>query len=229
VPLARVIQERMRAAAQEPDPENDARTGELGIQERPGGGHSSEISITVTDPRLNGGRPTNIPLLVQGQVHVDDLLAGRQWTHEQEEIAVQRAVQRLTEGRGLPSYGSIPEAERAAQARSESGASGHKFRAEAEASAAERAAAATLLEGLKEPLFPIQGRRVEPSVMSDAEGVAQQSMDRGADTYFSGAPPHVSRPMETVVPREGAAWRERDRIIDMQESAPDRYEPRPAG
>ena len=92
-----------------------------------------------------------------------------------------------------------------------------------------RAAAAKLLESMTEPLFPIQGRRVEPGVMSDAEGAVQQSVDRTADTYFGGAPPHVSRPMETVVPREGAAWQDRDRIIDMQESEPGVFETRGQG
>ena len=52
--------------------EEDALGGELGILSRPDGGHSSEISLTVTDPRLNQGRPTNIPSLIRGQVGVED-------------------------------------------------------------------------------------------------------------------------------------------------------------
>lgn len=108
---------------------DDPITGELGIKSRPDGGGSSEISITVTDPRLNGGRPTNIPLLVQGQTGVNDLLAGKQWTPEQEDIAVRRAMQR-SYGRAVPSYGTIPEAVDAARARSDAGGSARKFGAQ---------------------------------------------------------------------------------------------------
>ena len=32
----------------------------------------SEYSITVTDPRLNGGKPTNIPSLWGGQIVSED-------------------------------------------------------------------------------------------------------------------------------------------------------------
>lgn len=115
------------APHQAPVSPTDALSGELGILPRPGGGRSTEISITVTDPRLNGGRPTNLPLLVQGQTGVDRLLRGEQWTPEQEEIAVRRAIERVNGGAALPAYNSIAEAEAAARQRSEAGGSAKKF------------------------------------------------------------------------------------------------------
>lgn len=105
---------------------DDPLTGELGVLNRPDGGRSSEISITVTDERLNQGRPTNIPTLVHGQRSVDSLLAGHRVTAEQEDIAIRRAQQR-SYGRPLPAYGSIEDAERAAVARSQAGASLRKY------------------------------------------------------------------------------------------------------
>lgn len=99
---------------------DDATRGELGVLKRPDGGQSTEISITVTDKRLNEGKPTNIPLLVRGQKNVDALLRGEKWTREQEEHAITRAAERVKAGASLPSYGSIEEAEVAARARSKS-------------------------------------------------------------------------------------------------------------
>ena len=95
-----------------------ALTGELGRLERPGGGYSSELSATFDDPRLGG--IANVPLLVKGQIDVADLLAGKKRTREQEEIAIRRAAERIMFGaEDLPTYGSIPEAVKAAGARSE--------------------------------------------------------------------------------------------------------------
>ncbi len=96
-----------------------ALTGELGTLARPDGGFSTEISITVTDEQLNNGQPTNIPTLVQGQVGVDALLAGQPVTDEQQEIAINRAIARVGSGADLPSFGTIAEAVKAAQARSD--------------------------------------------------------------------------------------------------------------
>lgn len=97
----------------------DARRGELGVLDRPGGGVSTELSVTVRDPRLNGGRPTNIPLLVQGQEDVPDLLADKEPTASQREIAIRRAEMRMRRGASLPSYETIGEAVKAAKARTE--------------------------------------------------------------------------------------------------------------
>lgn len=96
----------------------DARTGELGTLKRSDGGISTEISITVTDKRLNKGKPTNIPLLVKGQISVDDLLDGKNHTRKQEEIAIKRAVERIKAGASLPSFENIDEAVKAAETRS---------------------------------------------------------------------------------------------------------------
>lgn len=99
---------------------DDPLRGELGVLKRPDGGVSTELSVTVTDPRINGGRATNIPLLVVGQKGVDALLKDAAPSAEQEEIAIRRAVERLKGGGRLPSYNSIEEATRAAESRPES-------------------------------------------------------------------------------------------------------------
>lgn len=72
------------------------------------GSYSTEVSITVTDPRLNGGRPTNIPSLWGGQ-ELD------------EDSAVQAA---LGSGRNWQSFPSIEAAVSAARSRSEAGGAG---------------------------------------------------------------------------------------------------------
>jgi hypothetical protein len=83
--------------------------GELGTLPRNDAeGISSEISIGVDDPRLNGGRPTNIPTLVRGQKGVREMLhtpvAKIDFTPEQREIAIQRAIERQKAGGELKSY-----------------------------------------------------------------------------------------------------------------------------
>lgn len=108
-----------RIPEEAPPVEQDARRGELGTLSNPDGSISTEISITVTDPELNGGRATNIPLLVKGQTGVERLQAGDGPTPEQERIAIQRAAARVKDGAALPSFDSIQEAEAAAAARSE--------------------------------------------------------------------------------------------------------------
>jgi hypothetical protein len=72
------------------------------------GSVSTEISITVTDPRLNGGKPTNIPSLWGGQV-VD------------QETAVANA---LATGKPYQSFGTIDQAVAAAKTRSNAGGAG---------------------------------------------------------------------------------------------------------
>ena len=70
--------------------------------ENPDGSVSTEISITVQDPRLNEGRPTNIPSLWERKVVDDD-------------TAVERA---LKSGKHYTSYDTIEQAVRAARQRS---------------------------------------------------------------------------------------------------------------
>ncbi len=115
--------------AQAPDSSQDpsALTGELGIIPRPDGGRSTEISITVPAPRLNGGKPTNIPTLVRGPQDVEALVRTMRPSPEQEEIAIQRAVERQSNGAALPSYSTIEEAVAAARSRSDQGGSTNKF------------------------------------------------------------------------------------------------------
>jgi hypothetical protein len=72
------------------------------IINNPDGSISTERSITVTAPQLNGGLPTNIPSLWDGQ-------------QLSEEQSVQRALQ---SGQQFPSFNGIDEAVAAAQARS---------------------------------------------------------------------------------------------------------------
>lgn len=97
----------------------DARRGELGVLKNPDGSVSTEISTTVTDPSLNDGKATNIPLLVKGQIDVEKLQAGGEPTAQQQEIAIRRAADRVKDGAKLPSFGSIDEAVAAAKARSD--------------------------------------------------------------------------------------------------------------
>ena len=100
-------------------PPPSALGGELGVLDRPDGSRSTEISVTIEDDRLNGGKPTNIPLLVRGQKRVEDLLAGKKPTREQVRHAISRAANRVAGGAALPSYGTIEEATQAASARSD--------------------------------------------------------------------------------------------------------------
>lgn len=78
----------------------DARFGELGALDRPDGRQSTEISITVEWD----GRYANIPLLVEGQTGVKNLLAGEEITDKQMDIAIKRAQERVNDGAYLPTY-----------------------------------------------------------------------------------------------------------------------------
>lgn len=89
------------------DGQNRRSVGTLGANGRPmlqnsDGSVSTEESITVTDPQLNGGKPTNIPSIWNGQ-------------RLREGQAVAAAMQ---SGQRFPAFGSIDEAVQAAQARS---------------------------------------------------------------------------------------------------------------
>lgn len=79
------------------------------IVKNPDGSISTERTITVTDPRINGGKPTNIPSMYGGK-----------------EVSEQEAIARVATAGGkdpetgevLPGFNSIEEAVAAAQARS---------------------------------------------------------------------------------------------------------------
>jgi hypothetical protein len=102
-----------------PNITDDVRMGELGRMLDPQGRMNTELSTTVTDPRVNGGRATNIPTMVHGQVGVSELQRGLM-SDDQYEIAIRRALERARGG-GLPmSYPSIEAAIRAAEGRPES-------------------------------------------------------------------------------------------------------------
>ena len=77
----------------------------------PDGSFSTERSITVTDERINGGKPTNIPSMFEG-------------VERDQEEAIKRIVEAggvdPETGRELPSFSSIEEAVAAAAARSDS-------------------------------------------------------------------------------------------------------------
>lgn len=114
----------MSPADPRPKEKPSALTGELGALKRTDGTGrvSDELSLTVTDPRLNGGRHTNIPLLVKGQVEVENLLQDKQPkpSQQQVEIAIKRAAERVAAGADLPSYDNAEAAVAAAKARSAS-------------------------------------------------------------------------------------------------------------
>lgn len=69
------------------------------------GSYSTELSITVTNPKLNGGKPTNIPSLWKGK-------------EVNEETAVANA---LASGAKYDSFSTIPEAVSAAKEKSKGG------------------------------------------------------------------------------------------------------------
>ena len=72
------------------------------------GSYSTELSITVTNPKLNSGKPTNIPSLWKGK-EVD------------ENTAVENA---LASGKKYDSFSTIPEAVNAAKEKSKAGGAG---------------------------------------------------------------------------------------------------------
>jgi hypothetical protein len=98
---------------------DDVRKGELGRLLDASGRANTELSITVDDPRLNGGRATNIPTMVQGQTGISELQRGLPLSQDQYEIAVKRALERLMGGGALPSYPSMDAAVKAAESRPE--------------------------------------------------------------------------------------------------------------
>lgn len=98
--------------------------GEFGEVQHPGGGVSTELSITVTDPMLNDGKPTNIPTLVKGNEALRDLILSGKFSDSSidqkvEKTAIKRAIERQKEGMKWPSFSTIKEAVSAAEQRSQ--------------------------------------------------------------------------------------------------------------
>lgn len=102
-------------------PKKSALSGELGSFINKDKTISTERSITVTDPRINEGKPTNIPQLVHGQSpkNIKTILSGK-ISKGSQESAIRRAAFRKLTGASLPSYDTIPQAEKAAAERSKS-------------------------------------------------------------------------------------------------------------
>jgi hypothetical protein len=102
----------------EPTPQQKTHDG-LPALVNSDGSHSTELSITVTNPKLNGGRPTNIPSLWNRKVLDED-------------SAVNEA---LKSKRQFPSFTSIDEAVKAAESRSAAGGAGASLAVELNADA----------------------------------------------------------------------------------------------
>lgn len=83
--------------------------GQRQVVQNPDGSVSTERSITVTDPRINNGQPTNIPSMFGGQQLEQDEAISR---------IVAAGGKDPETGRALPAFGSIEEAVSAAKARS---------------------------------------------------------------------------------------------------------------
>lgn len=97
----------------------DARLGELGNIMHPDRQTvSSEVSITVEDPRKPGNWII-IPSLVKGQSpdNVRKILSGKPIPEDVQDIAVKRAMERVAGGAALESYPSIAAADAAGEAR----------------------------------------------------------------------------------------------------------------
>lgn len=105
--------------SQAPLPSGVPLEGYLGPQKTARGDHATVMMITVTDPRLNNGRATNIPLLVPGQVDLPALLQGQRPTAQQQDVAITHALTRVTQGEQIPAYDSIADAEQAARQESD--------------------------------------------------------------------------------------------------------------
>jgi len=158
--------------------QQSALSGELGVIQNPRGGVSTEKSITVTDPRVNQGRATNLPLLVQGQTPeaIQRILAD-EGTQEDINIAITRALQRVSEGQELPSFDSINLAVEAAIARSESGGSLKKFED-------------SIPKGFKSVSTQPQTPQTQPTLGEEALGIAETGLAIGSTAVgeaFGGA------------------------------------------
>lgn len=135
------------------------------------GSFSTERSITVTDPRINAGRPTNIPTLWGGQQLSD-------------EQAINAAA---ASGQRFPAYATIPAAERAARAHSEQIMQAPSYAGQERAPPRQQAPTPTPAPGLGPRNFgdeigmsPIQGGRQQPPLFDAAfdERVGHMRMTR---------------------------------------------------
>src|SRR4030095_16430728 len=86
--------------------------GYLGTQNLGGGQTATALSQTVTDARINQGKPTNIPLIVPGisQQEIQSIAAGKEPSGEAYERSIAHAQNRIARGEQIPSYGTIDEA-----------------------------------------------------------------------------------------------------------------------
>jgi hypothetical protein len=75
------------------------------------GSYSTEVTVTVIDPRINGGKPTNIPSMYNGKIVSED---------EAADIIAKNEGRDPETGREMQGYASIAEAVKAAKARSKS-------------------------------------------------------------------------------------------------------------
>lgn len=107
---AKAIVESAPTAITPQTPTGDGKLTHDGLPARKNadGSYSTEVSITVTNPKLNGGKPTNIPSLWGGK-EVD------------EDTAVANA---LASGKAYQAFDSVDQAVGAAKARSNAGGAG---------------------------------------------------------------------------------------------------------
>lgn len=71
--------------------------------------------ITVSDDAINSGRPTNIPVVVEGQQGVEELRAGAKPSVHQVRHAVDHAAGQIDSGEQFPSFDTFKEARQARQ------------------------------------------------------------------------------------------------------------------
>jgi hypothetical protein len=126
----RAIQQRRQQLQEVPSPPASSRPalppvlpsgapkeGYLGPQDVGEGQTATVLLETITDSRINQGKPTNIPLIVPGisPEEIRQLAAGHPPTPDTYERAIQHALGRLQGGESLQAYPDIPSAVAAAQ------------------------------------------------------------------------------------------------------------------
>jgi hypothetical protein len=105
-------------------PSGAPKEGYLGPQDVGEGQTATVLLETITDPRINQAKPTNIPLIVPGisPEEIRRLAAGHPPTPDTYERAIQHALGRIQAGAQLQAYSDIPSA--VAAAKQESAARG---------------------------------------------------------------------------------------------------------
>lgn len=138
-----------------PLPSGAPQQGFLGPQDLGGGRTATVLNQTVTDERINGGKPTNIPLIVPGipQAEIKAIADGKRPSKEAYERSVAHAQSRIAGGETIQSYNTIDEAVGAAK--SESGERGQQL-----ASTAQSPAAAVPTQPAQ--VTPLPGMRMTP-------------------------------------------------------------------